>query len=136
MAVMTKAIQQTVHFKASAEELFEMYLDSKKHSAATGGRTRISRRVGGRFTAWNGQLKGKNILIVPKKMIVQAWRATHWPGSDPDSILVMRFSRTPTGGQVDIVHAGVPEHDHKGVSEGWPKYYWQPWKEYLRKKTE
>jgi activator of HSP90 ATPase len=136
MTAMTKAIQQSVKFNASAEELFEMYLDSKKHSAATGGTTRISRKVGGTFTAWNGQLKGKNLLIVPKKMIVQAWRATHWPATDPDSILVIRFSKAPGGGQVDIVHAGVPDHDHKGVSEGWPKYYWEPWKEYLKKKAK
>jgi hypothetical protein len=33
---MTKAIQQSVKFKASPETLFDMYLDSKKHSAATG----------------------------------------------------------------------------------------------------
>ena len=136
MPAMTKAIQQSVRFKASAEELFEMYLDSKKHSAATGGSTRISRKVGGAFTAWNGQLKGRNLLIVPKKIIVQAWRATHWPATDPDSILVIRFSKAPGGGQVDIVHAGVPEHDHKGVSEGWPKYYWKPWKKYLKKKAK
>jgi activator of HSP90 ATPase len=131
MTAMTKAIQQSVQFTAPAEELFEMYFDSKKHSAATGGRTRISRKVGGAFTAWNGQLRGKNLLIVPKKMIVQAWRATHWPASDPDSILILRFSKASGGGQVDLVHANVPEHDHKGVSEGWPKYYWQPWKKHL-----
>jgi activator of HSP90 ATPase len=136
MGAITTAIQQSVQFEAPAGELFEMYLDSKKHSAATGGRARISRKAGGAFTAWEGQLKGKNLLIVPKKMIVQAWRATHWPASDPDSILVLRFSNTSGGGQVDIVHAGVPEHDHKGVSEGWPKYYWEPWKEYLKKKAK
>jgi len=113
-----------------------MYLDSKKHSAATGGRARISRKVGGVFTAWEGQLKGKNLLVVPKKMIVQSWRATHWPASDPDSILVLQFSDGPGGGKVDIVHAGVPEHDHKGVSEGWPKYYWEPWKKYLKEKKK
>jgi activator of HSP90 ATPase len=136
MATMTKAIQQSVQFNASAEELFGMYLDSKIHSASTGGRARISRKVGGTFTAWEGQLRGRNLLIVPKKMIVQAWRATHWPASDPDSILVLRFSKAAGGGQVDIVHANVPEHDHKGVSEGWPKYYWEPWKEYLKKKAK
>jgi len=31
------------------------------------------------------------------------------------------------------VHVGVPAYDHKGVREGWPKYYWKPWKKYLLK---
>ena len=46
---MTKAIQQSAHFAAPPEELFEMYLDSKKHSEATGGiaRTQSRRQVYG-----------------------------------------------------------------------------------------
>jgi activator of HSP90 ATPase len=127
MAAITKAIQQSVQFNAPAEELFEMYLDSKKHSAAPGGRARISRKVGGAFTAWEGELKGKNPVILPRKMIVQSWRAIHWQASDLNSMM-LRFSYAAGGGQVDIVHPGVPEHDHKGMSEGRPKYYWEPWK--------
>ena len=33
---MAKTIQQTVMFNASPDELFDIYLDSKKHSAAGG----------------------------------------------------------------------------------------------------
>jgi hypothetical protein len=25
----------------------------------------------------------------------------------------------------------VPEEDFAGVSEGWPKFYWNPWRVYL-----
>jgi activator of HSP90 ATPase len=133
---MTKAIQQTVRFSAKPEELFELYMDSKKHSAATGGAVVISRKHDGKFTAWHGQLSGRNLLIVPGEMIVQSWRAISWKPSDPDSILILRFSKAPGGGQVDMVHVSVPEHDHKGVTKGWPHYYWEPWKKYLAKKSE
>jgi activator of HSP90 ATPase len=133
---MTKAIQQSVEFRASPEQLFEIYLDSKNHSEATGAPARLSRKPGGKFTAWGGQLAGRNLLIIPKRMIVQAWRATHWKSSDPDSILVLTFSKSACGGRVDLVHANVPEHDHKGVTRGWPTYYWQPWKEYLKRKAK
>ncbi|MGA2508892.1 MAG: SRPBCC domain-containing protein [Candidatus Acidiferrales bacterium] len=131
---MTKAIQRSVRLRAQPEELFDTYLDSKKHSAATGGRAQVSRKVGGKFTAWNGQLRGRNLLIVPNRLIVQAWRATHWPASDPDSILILEFSKAPGGGQIDLVHVNVPQHDHKGVTQGWPKYYWKPWKKFLEAK--
>jgi activator of HSP90 ATPase len=102
--MMTKVIQQSVKFKASPEELFTTYLDPKKHSAATGAPAIMSRKTGGRFKAWGHALSGRNLVIVPNRMIVQAWRANHWKSSDPDSILVLRFSKAPGGGQVELVH--------------------------------
>ena len=96
----------------------------------------MSRKVGGKFTAWNGQLVGRNLVIAPKQMIVQAWRSSHWKVSDPDSILILRFSRPPRGGpgagQIDLAHVGVPQHDHEGVTHGWRKYYWDPLEEISR----
>ena len=94
----------------------------------------MSRKVGGAFTAWGGQLRGRNLMIVPNRLIVQAWRATHWKASDPDSILILEFSKVPGGAQIDLVYVNVPVYDHKGVSQGWPKYYWKPWKKYLETK--
>ena len=129
---MTPIIQQTVRFRASPQTLFDLYVDSKKHSASTGARAEISRKAGGKFTAFDGKLGGKNLLIVPGKQIVQLWRATHWRKEDW-SILVLTFGRAAGGGQVDLVHVGVPAYDQKGVRKGWPKYYWRPWKKFLRK---
>jgi activator of HSP90 ATPase len=131
----TRPILQSAHFSAPPEELFEMYLDSKKHSQATGGAAKISRKAGGKFTAFGGQLSGRNLVIVPNRVIVQAWRAEHWPKSDPDSILILTFSKAPGGGQVDLVHVNVPGHDHQGVKLGWSQYYWRPWKRYLARKA-
>jgi activator of HSP90 ATPase len=128
---MTKAIQQAVEFDAAPKTLYEMYIDSAKHSKATGAPAKLGRRAGAAFTAFGGSIKGRNLAVVPGKMIVQAWRATHWKKADADSILVMTFSKTPSGGRVDLVHANVPEHDHKGVTEGWKDYYWKPWRKYL-----
>jgi activator of HSP90 ATPase len=76
----------------------------------------MSRKVGGKFEAFEGQLKGKNLLIVPGKRIVQLWRATHWKKADW-SILILTFSPVAGGAQVDLVHVGVPAYDHKGVGK-------------------
>jgi activator of HSP90 ATPase len=132
---MTRAIQQSIVLKATPEELFETFLDSKKHSAATGAPAKASRRTNGSFTAFGGQIHGRNLAIVPGKMIVQSWRASHWKDEDLDSILVLRFSKAPGGGRIDLVHVNVPAHDHKGVTQGWPKYYWKPWKAYLAERN-
>ena len=129
---MTPIIQQSVRFRTTPKALFDLYLDSKKHSRSTGAQARISRKVGGKFKAFGGQLEGKNLLLVPGKQVVQLWRATHWKKEDW-SILVLNFSRVAGGAQIDLVHVGVPLYDHKGVREGWPKYYWRPWKKFLAK---
>ena len=128
---MTPAIQQSVEFDAKPETLYEMYMDSKQHDQATGAPAKVSRKAGGAFTAFGGQLKGKNLLLIPNKMIVQSWRAEMWKTSDPDSILVIQFNKTKAGSRVDLVHVNVPEYDHQGVTDGWHHYYWEPWREYL-----
>lgn len=130
---MTKAIQQRVELPASPDQLFATYLDAKRHAAITGGKVTISQRVGGRFTAFGGAIGGRNLVVVPRRMIVQAWRARHWPKTDPDSILVLTFSRTRRGGRIDLVHVNVPRHDHAGVTRGWGTYYWRPWRTVLSK---
>jgi activator of HSP90 ATPase len=132
---MTEAIQQSVEFNAAPATLFEMYVDSRKHSKATGVPAKVSRKAGAAFSAFDGALRGKNLLIVPRKMIVQAWRSSAFKKSDADSILILTFSKTPSGTRVDLVHVNVPEQDHKGVTEGWKKYYWDPWRAYLAKSS-
>jgi activator of HSP90 ATPase len=129
---MTKTIQQSVKFNASPEKLYEMYMDSKKHSASTGFPAKLGRKAGSRFTAFGGMLEGRTLELVPGKMIVQAWRSGGWKKADADSILVLTFSNDGSGGRVDLAHVNVPEHDHQGVTKGWEKFYWKQWRDYLK----
>ena len=48
----TKTLQQTVTFKASPRQVYDMLMDSKKHQSLSGQPAKISRKVGGKFTAW------------------------------------------------------------------------------------
>ena len=130
---MARTIQQTARFSVPPGVLFDIYLDSKKHSAATSSKASVSRKVGGKFSAFHGMLQGKNLAIVPKRMIVQAWRSPDWKRAEVDSILILTFSKARGGGQIDLVHANIPDHAFPGIRRGWPKYYWRPWKAYLRK---
>ena len=129
---MTPAIQQRVRFNVPPARLFNLYMDSRQHSAATRAKAVVSRRVGGKLSAFDGTLSGKFLAIVPNRMIVQSWRSKHWKETDLDSILVLTFSETRRGGQIDLVHANVPAHDHDGVTRGWEKYYWKQWRGYLK----
>jgi activator of HSP90 ATPase len=129
---MTKAIEQSVRFSASPEELYDIYIDPKKHAAFTGGPVKISAKPGSKFDAFNGMLSGSMLFTIPGKQIVQRWRSNHFKDTDLDSILILTFLKDGKGGRIEMIHANVPKQDHKGVTEGWPKYYWEPLKLYLK----
>lgn len=130
---MAKTIQQSVKFSASPERLFTIYVNSKQHGAATHSTASVSRKVGGKFTAFNEALVGKMLAIVPNRMIVQSWRGSDWKKSEPDSILILTFSKASRGARLGLVHANIPDRHYAGIRRGWTKYYWNPWRAYLRK---
>ncbi len=75
-----------------------------------------------------------NLLLIPARMLVQAWRAAHARKKDL-SILVRKFSKAAAAWRVDLVHAGIPKYDHHGVREGRVKYYWKPFEELSSRKS-
>ncbi len=122
-----------VYHNRKPADLYEMFMDSALHTAATGSPAKISPKVGGNWSAFEGMIYGKNLVLVPNRMIVQSWRSSAWKAEDPDSILVVQFEKSASGGAVvELAHVGVPKYDHKGVTQGWIEYYWKPWKEYIR----
>lgn len=124
---------RATYHNATPALLYEFFMDSAKHSAATGMPAKISPKVGGKWSAFGGMIHGKTLALVPNQLIVQTWRSTAWKEDDTDSILVAQFEKSASGGAtVYLTHIGVPEHDHRGVTQGWIKYYWTPWRKYLK----
>jgi activator of HSP90 ATPase len=129
-------IFQTVVLPASAETLFEMYLDPNVHQAITGAPVAIGNERGAPFEAFNGSLTGTTIEVVEPTLIVQSWRSTEFKDTDPDSTLILSFTPKGNEGRIDLIHLDVPDQDHDGVNEGWEKYYWGPWRDYIEGKGE
>ncbi len=131
---MTPVIEAWATFhNATPAALYELLMDSDRHSAATGAPAKISQKIGGKWSAFDGMICGTNLALLPNQMIVQTWRSTGWKKADPDSILVAQFEKSASGGAtVYLTHVGVPQHDHNGVTQGWIKYYWDPWRKYLK----
>jgi uncharacterized protein YndB with AHSA1/START domain len=132
---MRNVITQSVTFSVSAERLFAMYLNPAEHAGITGAPVTIGRAAGSEFQAFGGVLTGTMLAIVEPRLIVQSWRSSQFRPGDPDSTLILSFVETPTGGRIDLIHLDVPDHDFIGVAEGWPKYYWTPWQNYLAGKA-
>ena len=131
---MSRTIEQRIEFDGvKSEELFEMYVDARKHTRAIGAPVTISREIGGTFAAFGERMvRGKNLLIKPSTRVVQTWRAQVWKDSDPDSVLVLTFMPTPRGAAIELVQTGIPDGVYDTINDGWNEMYWKPWKEYLR----
>jgi activator of HSP90 ATPase len=130
---MRNVITQTVVLRAAREQLFASYLDPVAHAAITGGAVTISPQAGSEFQAFGGVLTGVMLAVIDPRLIVQSWRSSQFRPEDADSTLILSFSQTPSGGQIDLIHLDVPVHDFAGVTEGWEKYYWTPWRQHLER---
>lgn len=111
--------------------LYSMYLDAREHAALTGAPVKIAARAGAVFEAFGGALTGRILQLVPNRLIVQSWRSTQFGKRDLDSTLILSFWSDPAGGRIELTHVNVADSDFAGVSEGWSKYYWAPWRAYL-----
>ena len=128
----TKTIRQTITFKTSPHEVYEALMDSKKHSEFTGSRAVISRKVEGKFTAFDGYSEGVNLELVPDKKIVQTWRAADWQNGHYSQVT---FSLKEVNGvtKLSFTQTGVPEEHYDEISQGWRDFYWTPMKKMLNK---
>jgi len=87
----TKVIKQIVFIPAKPVQVYDAYIDAKKHSDFTGGKATCNPKVGGDFTAWDGYIFGRNLELRKGKKILQEWTTTEWPKGYPPSILELSF---------------------------------------------
>jgi uncharacterized protein YndB with AHSA1/START domain len=128
---MARTIQLAASLPAPAERLFDMYLDPVEHAAFTGAPVTVAPHPGAPFRAFNDVLTGTILQVVPQRLIVQSWRSPHWGPDDLDSTLILRFVPEQDGGRIELTHVNVVDQDFAGVSHGWEKFYWTPWRAYL-----
>ena len=131
--VSTKNIKQIVTFKASAHELYEMLMDSKKHAKFTGETAKLNKRVGGKFTAYGTYITGKNLKLIPDRLIVQEWHMKGWPEGHVSKVMYL-FTKTKTGTKLTFGHTNVPVESYKGINSGWKSSYWDKMKVLLGEK--
>jgi activator of HSP90 ATPase len=128
----TRTIKQSATIKANPHEVYEALVDSRKHTKFTGAKARISRKVGGTFSAYGRYIQGINLNLVPDKRIVQAWRGSDWPKGHY-SIATFLLKRIKGGTRLVFSQIGVPDREYKGINQGWRDHYWKPMKEMLEK---
>lgn len=123
----TRTIRQVVTFRASPHQVYEMLMDSRKHARLTGSPASVSRRVGGKFTVYGGDLHGTNLELAPDQRVVQSWRADMdgWP-KDHYSRATFSLKETEGNTRLTFTQSGVPEECYDAIKQGWYDYYWTP----------
>jgi activator of HSP90 ATPase len=135
MSAKVTTIRQKTFVPATPDEVYDAFMDAKKHSAFTGSKATSDPKVGGEFTAWEGYISGKNIELERGKKILQEWSTTDWPDASPPSKLELTFKKTKGGTEILMIHSNVPPEQADDLAEGWVEFYWKPLEEYFTKQS-
>ena len=121
----------TTLMPASAQEVYEAWLDSLSHSEMTGSPARMSGEVDAEISAWDGYISGRNLQLVPHQRIVQSWRTTKFGDAHEDSIVTVSLEDTDDGALLTLVHSNVPDEQTSYQESGWERSYFVPMKTYF-----
>jgi uncharacterized protein YndB with AHSA1/START domain len=123
-------LHQEVDVKGSAQQIYDALLDAKQFTTFSGAPAEINREAGGTFSLFGGLIAGRNVELVPKERIVQAWRPADW---EPGAYTLVRFQLKELGPKTRIVldHTGFPEGNFRHFEYGWYEHYWEPLKKFL-----
>jgi len=119
---------------ASPERVYKAWLNSKEHSAFTGTNSKVTSRKGGKFSAWNDYITGRNLELEPNKRILQAWRSTDFSESAEDSRLELIFKKEGKSTKLTLIHNNIPEGQADSYKKGWKDFYFIPMKKYFKEK--
>jgi len=126
-------IRQTVVVGASPMEVYQAYVDPKKHATFTGTGVTGTPKVGGKFTAGDGYISGRYVMLEPGKRIKHEWSTTEWPAGYPPSVLELTLKPKGMGTELTMVHSKVPAAQVEYYTKGWTEFYWGPLKKYFGK---
>ncbi len=126
-------IKQTVLIEASPVEVYEAFVDPKKHGAFTGQKATGVPKVGGKFTAGDEYITGKFLELDKGKRVLQEWTTSEWPEGCQPSLLELTFKAKGKKTELTMVHSKVPEDQVEYYAEGWKEWYWEPLKKYFAK---
>ena len=116
--------------QATTTEIYNAWLSSEGHSKMTGGAAIVSDVVDGVFTAWDGYIEGKNLVLEPNRRIIQSWRTSEFEADEPDSELEILLAEHDNGTEITLLHRNLPAHGEQ-YNQGWVNHYFNPMKEYF-----
>jgi iron complex transport system substrate-binding protein len=130
-AMAQDSIRVSAVLPAEATDIYDAWLDARRHGQFTGGAATVEPRIGGRHTAWDGYIEGTILELLPGERIVQSWRSLDFPQGAPDSRLEILLTDAPGGTELTLVHTEIPEGQGVDYEEGWKEHYFKPMQRYF-----
>lgn len=121
----------TALIPASPDVIYDSWLDSRAHSAMTGGKATQSPRLGELVTAWDDYITGRNVALAPGKQIVQTWRTTQFTDEHEDSVITVSLDPVTGGTLLTLEHSNVPDDQTSYEQDGWRQHYFEPMQRYF-----
>jgi len=126
-----EAIEVSAEFAVSPARLYQTWLDGSQHGAMTGAVASVEAWVGGKHTAWDGYIWGRNLELEPNRRIVQTWRTTEFPFGSEESRLEILLEPTALGTRLRLRHTQIPDGQGEKYRDGWDESYFQPMRAYF-----
>jgi uncharacterized protein YndB with AHSA1/START domain len=123
-----KTVKQEYTIKAPINKVWQALVDTKIINEWGGGPSVMDDQEGTLFKLWGGDIYGKNISVVPPKLLIQEWYDDNF--EEPSEA---RFELNESGDitVVRLIHSNVPDDRVDDISGGWKVYYLGPLKELL-----
>ncbi|CAN7434593.1 SRPBCC domain-containing protein [Rhizobium sp. LjRoot254] len=120
------SIHQETRLSGPPSRVYDILTKSDLFAKMTGGRAAdISTEPGGAVSLFGGDIRARNVELVPGKRVVQAWRSQAWP-EGVYSIVRFELAADGAGTLLTFDQAGYPDSAHDMLAGGWSKMYWSP----------
>ena len=124
------ALHYEIHFKVPPQRIYHLLLDATQFADFTGMGAEIDARPGGAFKLFNKMIEGRNVELIEKQRVVQAWRPASW-ASGVYSITHFELTARGTESTLVLDHTGFPAGLADHLDSGWHGHYWEPMKRYF-----
>ena len=111
--------------------IYDAWVSGELHAEMTGSSATSDAKKGGEFTAWDGYITGKHLVLERGKRIVQSWRTKEFPNAAPDSMLEVRLSKVKKGTRIALLQSDIPDGQSEMYTEGWLSNYFDPMTRYF-----
>ena len=120
----------TTTISATAKQIYKSWLSTQGHTKMTGETAYISDKIGDAFTAEEGNITGKNLVLEPYQKIVQSWRSEKFDTTDNDSQIEILLNEKGSETELTLKHTNIPV-SCTHYEEAWNTHYFKPMKAYF-----
>jgi len=122
---MAVSFERTGVVPASPSTIFDHWIDSAGHAAMTGAPATSEGEEGGRFSAWDGFIRGTYTSLQRPRRLAFRWRTTAFDDDAPDSEVEVTLAPHADGTEITIRHRGIPD-GQPDYHQGWYDHYLGP----------